>query len=63
MSPAFGTRLVWVNHSPHETDEAELDAVSELEAEEAQKLMAEYAKNRANSAASVANDNFGRALQ
>ena len=36
---------------------------AELEAEEAQKLMAEYAKNRANSAASVANDNFGRALQ
>ena len=38
-------------------------AEAELEAEEAQKLMAEYAKNRANSAASVANDNFGRALQ
>jgi len=36
VSPAFGTRLVWVNHSPHETDEAELDAVSELEAEEAE---------------------------
>ena len=36
---------------------------AELEAEEAQKLMAEYAKNRANSAASVATDNFGRALQ
>ena len=33
MSPAFGTRSV---SEPHETDEAELDAVSELEAEEAE---------------------------